>query len=124
MFFNVTRLFQSDDQAIRRLIYVFIKELRASQDEVFIVTSSLMKDILSPNDMYKANSMRVLSRIIDLPNVGSIERLLKNAIVDKSAHVASAALVSMLHLMKRAPDTVRRLVGEVQDKLDSSEAQL
>ena len=107
MFFNVTRLFQSDDQAIRRLIYVFIKELRASQDEVFIVTSSLMKDILSPNDMYKANSMRVLSRIIDLPNVGSIERLLKNAIVDKSAHVASAALVSMLR-MTRAKNWPRR----------------
>lgn len=48
MFFNVTKLFQmppSMHQNLRRLIYVFIKELKVKDSEVFIVISCLSKDI-------------------------------------------------------------------------------
>jgi len=48
MFFNVTKLFQmapSQHQNLRRLIYVFIKELKVNENEVFIVISCLSKDI-------------------------------------------------------------------------------
>lgn len=69
MFFNVTKLFQmapSQHQALRRLIYVFIKELKVNENEVFIVISCLSKDILqAENDLVKANALRVLAKIID-----------------------------------------------------------
>ncbi len=48
MFFNVTKLFQmapTQHQNLRRLIYVFIKELKVNENEVFIVISCLSKDI-------------------------------------------------------------------------------
>ena len=48
MFFNVTKLFQmkpTEHQNLRRLIYVFIKELKVNENEVFIVISCLSKDI-------------------------------------------------------------------------------
>ena len=48
MFFNVTKLFQmgpQQHQNLRRLIYVFIKELKVNENEVFIVISCLSKDI-------------------------------------------------------------------------------
>ena len=37
LFFGVTKLFLNDNSTLRRLIYVFIKELKAKEDEVFIV---------------------------------------------------------------------------------------
>lgn len=65
-----------------------------------MVTSSLMKDMNSKTDMYRANAIRVLSRIIDGTILAQIERYLKQAIVDKNPVVASAALVSGVHLLQ------------------------
>jgi coatomer protein complex subunit gamma len=49
----------------------------------------------------------------------SIERYMKQAIVDKMPSVSSAALVSSLHLMKQGPEVVKRWVNEVSDTVNS-----
>ena len=49
----------------------------------------------------------------------SIERYMKQAIVDKLSSVSSAALVSSLHLMKQGPEVVKRWVNEVQETVNS-----
>ena len=49
----------------------------------------------------------------------SIERYMKQAIVDKAASVSSPALVSSIHLIKQAPDVVKRWVNEVQETVNS-----
>lgn len=81
MFFNVTKLFQmkpTEFRNLRRLIYVFIKELKVNENEVFIVISCLSKDIQqSDNDMVKANALRVLTKIIDEQYVQSLDRFIK-----------------------------------------------
>lgn len=61
-----------------------------------------MKDMNSKTDMYRANAIRVLCRIIDGTLLTQIERYLKQAIVDKNPVVASAALVSGIHLAQVA----------------------
>ncbi|KAL6648518.1 hypothetical protein ACP70R_012742 [Stipagrostis hirtigluma subsp. patula] len=119
VFFAVTKLFQSNDAGLRRLVYLMIKELSPSSDEVIIVTSSLMKDMNSKTDMYRANAIRVLCRIIDGTLLTQIERYLKQAIVDKNPVVASAALVSGIHLVQANPEIVRRWSNEVQEAVQS-----
>lgn len=59
-----------------------------------------MKDMTSKTDMYRANAIRVLCRITDGTLLTQIERYLKQAIVDKNPVVASAALVSGIHLLQ------------------------
>lgn len=44
-FFAMTKLFQSKDVVLRRMIYLGIKELSSLADDVIIVTSSLTKDM-------------------------------------------------------------------------------
>lgn len=68
--------------------------------QVIIVTSSLMKDMNSKMDLYRANAIRVLCRITDGGLLGQIERYIKQALVDKNPVVASAALVSGIHLLQ------------------------
>uniref|UniRef100_A0A0E0NRX6 Coatomer subunit gamma n=1 Tax=Oryza rufipogon TaxID=4529 RepID=A0A0E0NRX6_ORYRU len=119
VFFAVTKLFQSKDAGLRRLVYLMIKELSPSSDEVIIVTSSLMKDMNSKTDMYRANAIRVLCRIIDGTLLTQIERYLKQAIVDKNPVVASAALVSGIHLLQANPEIVKRWSNEVQEAVQS-----
>ena len=81
MFFNVTKLISmapNQHQALRRLVYVFIKELKVNENEVFIVISCLNKDIQqSDNDIVKANALRVLTKIIDEQYVQSLDRFIK-----------------------------------------------
>eukprot|EP00897_Mesotaenium_endlicherianum_P003909 jgi/Mesen1/3546/ME000198S02746 len=119
VFFSVTKLFQSSDIGLRRFLYLMIKEISPSADEVIIVTSSLMKDMNSKTDLYRANAIRVLCRITDGGLLGQIERYLKQAVVDKNPVVSSAALVSGIHLLQTNPDIVKRWSNEVQEAVQS-----
>jgi len=121
VFFGVTKLFQSSDASLRRMIYFFIKEVAetCNPDDIIIVTSSLTKDMNSKEDLFRANSIRVLAKMIDATMLGAIERYVKQAIVDKNSMVSSSALVAGAHLIKGSSDVVRRWVNEVQEALHS-----
>ncbi|XP_076889987.1 coatomer subunit gamma-2-like [Bidens hawaiensis] len=122
VFFSVTKLFQSKDVGLRRMVYLIIKELSPSSDEVIMVTSSLMKDMNSKTDVYRANAIRVLCRITDATLLTQIERYLKQAVVDKNPVVASAALVSGIHILQTNPEIVKRWSNEVQEAVQSRAA--
>jgi coatomer protein complex subunit gamma len=120
VFFGVTKLFMSDDASLRRMVYLFIKDVAetCNQDDVIIVTSCLTKDMTCDVDLYRGNALRVLVRIVDAAMLGAIERYVKQAIVDSSGQVASSALVSASHLFLANPEcaaVVRRWIGEVQE---------
>ena len=108
----------SEDASLRRMVYLFIKEVAetCNPDDIIIVTSSLTKDMTCDIDLYRANALRVLSRIIDSGMLGAIERYVKSAIVDSSPQVASAALLSSLHLLRSSPNNlsiIKRWISEV-----------
>lgn len=119
VFFSVTKLFQANAPSLRRLVYLAIKELAHTAEEVIIVTNCLTKDINSNVDMYRANATRVLCKITDAQMVQAIERYLKQEIVDRNPVVASAALVSGQQLLaNNKGDVVRRWVNEITQALE------
>jgi len=123
VFFSVTKLFQSQEQSLRRLVYLAIKELAHSAEEVIIVTNCLTKDINSDVDMYRANATRVLCKITDAQMVQAIERYLKQEIVDRNPYVASASLVSAQSLLTHNKgDVVKRWVNEVAQTVEHPSA--
>ncbi|KAK9828275.1 hypothetical protein WJX74_006878 [Apatococcus lobatus] len=115
VFFSVTKLFQNKDSNLRRMVYLVIKDVCPSADEVIIITSSLMKDMNSKTDLYRANAIRVLCSILDSQLLGQIERYLKQGIVDKSPVVSSAVLVSAVHLLEGNSEIVKRWTNEIQE---------
>merc|ERR1719181_130458 len=122
VFFGVTKLLQAKDQQLRRLIYLVMKELKPSPEEVIIVCATLTKDMNSKMDLYRANAIRVLGAIIaatDPTLLVQIERHLKQALVDRNCFVAASALVSGIHLMAVNGEIVKRWVNEVQTALQS-----
>uniref|UniRef100_A0A646QGL4 Coatomer subunit gamma n=1 Tax=Hemiscolopendra marginata TaxID=943146 RepID=A0A646QGL4_9MYRI len=118
-FFAITKLFQSKDIMLRRLVYLGIKELSGIAEDVIIVTSSLTKDMTGKEDLYRAAAIRALCKITDSTMLQAIERYMKQAIVDKIYAVSSASLVSSLHLMKTSSDIVKRWVNEAQEAVNS-----
>jgi len=124
VFFGVTKLFMSDDASLRRMVYLFIKEVAetCNPDDIIIVTSSLTKDMTCDVDLYRANALRVLTRIVDAAMLGAIERYVKQAIVDASGQVSSAALISATQLFGKSPECaaiVRRWISETQEATSS-----
>lgn len=118
-FFAMTKLFQSNDLVLRRLVYLGIKELCNIAEDTIIVTSSLTKDMTGREDQYRAPSIRALCRITDASMMQAIDRYMKQAIVDRAPGVSSAALVSCRHILKESPEVVKRWVSEVQEALSS-----
>lgn len=125
VFFGVTKLFMSDDASLRRMVYLFIKDVAetCNPDDVIIVTSCLTKDMTCDVDLYRGNALRVLVRIVDAAMLGAIERYVKQAIVDSSGQVASSALVSACHLFTSSTEcaaVVRRWISETTEATRSS----
>lgn len=125
VFFGVTKLFMSDDASLRRMVYLFIKDVAetCNPDDVIIVTSCLTKDMTCDVDLYRGNALRVLVRIVDAAMLGAIERYVKQAIVDSSGQVSSSALVSASHLFSTSPEcaaVVRRWISETTEATSSS----
>ncbi|KNC72566.1 hypothetical protein SARC_14876, partial [Sphaeroforma arctica JP610] len=120
-FFAMTRLFQHKDSSMRKLVYLTIKELAPMAEDVIIVTSSLTKDMTGKEDSYRASAIRALCRITDATMIQAIERYLKQSIVDRNPAVASAALVSSVHLLQQKAtfDVVKRWSNEVQEAIQN-----
>ncbi|PAA52236.1 hypothetical protein BOX15_Mlig030230g1 [Macrostomum lignano] len=118
-FFAMTKLFQNKDVHLRRLVYIVIKEMATVAEDVIIVTSSLTKDMTGKEDAFRAPSIRALCRITDAGMLQSIERFMKQAIVDRSPPVSSAALVSAYQMFRSSQDVVRRWSNEVQEAVNS-----
>jgi coatomer protein complex subunit gamma len=116
LFFSITKLFQHKDASLRQMVYLAVKELSGTANDVIMVTSSIMKDVQN-NEIYKPNAIRALVRIIDASIVQGIERLMKTAIVDNQAPISSAALVSSYHLIPIAKDVVKRWANETQEAI-------
>lgn len=121
VFFGVTRLFQSQHPMLRRMMYLFIKEVveATAAEEVIIVTSSLTKDVNSKTDLFRANALRVLCKIIDGNMLGQIDRYIRQAIVDKDSMVSSSAIVSGHHLLNENTEIVRRWANDVQEAINN-----
>ncbi|XP_014776562.1 coatomer subunit gamma-2 [Octopus bimaculoides] len=118
-FFAMTKLFQSKDMTVRRLVYLGIKEMSSIADDVIIVTSSLMKDMTGREDQFRGPAIRALCSITDGSMLQAIERYMKQAIVDKVHSVSSAALTSSLHLCKGNQEIVKRWINEAQEAVNS-----
>jgi len=118
-FFAMTKLFQNSDVIMRRMCYLTIKEMRTFTENAFIVTQSLSKDMNGKQDIFRPAAVRALCSITDPSTLQGIERYMKQAIVDKVHPVASAALVSSLHLCKESKEVVKRWVNQVQESCQS-----
>lgn len=120
--------------ALRQMVYLVIKELSKIAEDVIMVTSSIMKD-MQPNleVIYRPNAIRALARIIDvspplsprtIPNiqaqsVQSVERYFKSALVDRSASISSASLISSYHLYHLSPAIIKRWSNEAQEAVNA-----
>ena len=118
LFFSITKLFQSNNYDLRRMIYLMIKELR-NESSIYIITSSLTKDMNSKIDLFRRNALRTIPIIIDPTNLLQIERYIKNAINDKNCGIANSALLSGLHIFPQNKDLVRKWSNEILEKLSS-----
>ena len=68
LFFGISKLFQNKDASLRQMVYLVIKELANTAEDVIMVTSSIMKDTAAVGSdvVYRANAIRALCRIIDV----------------------------------------------------------
>ena len=118
VFFGATKLFQNQSSPrLRRILYIALKELSVYGEQVFIASSSLVKDISTGEDYQRSNALRVLRKVTDSTMIGPMERYLRQCVVDKNHNVVSSALVTGIHLSSQQPEMVKRWGTEVSEAL-------
>ena len=76
VFFGVTKLFQSTDGNLRRMVYLFLRAAADSTDpsNLIIVTQSLVKDMFNETNLYKGNALRCVRAGRHAPRRGDPRR--------------------------------------------------
>ncbi|KAK7043055.1 coatomer subunit gamma [Paramarasmius palmivorus] len=106
--------------ALRQAVYLAIKELATTAEDVIMVTASAMKGVQPTSEViYRPNAIRALCRIIDPSMAQSVDRLFKSAIIDRNPAISSSALIASYHLDPFAKDIIKRWVNEAQTTVDS-----
>mmetsp|Transcript_5336 Transcript_5336/g.12997 ORF Transcript_5336/g.12997 Transcript_5336/m.12997 type:complete len:890 (-) Transcript_5336:181-2850(-) len=119
VFFSVTKLFNSRDVHLRRMVYLALKNLPADPEEAMMVVNCLAKDMTGKTDLYRANAIRVLAKILHPSMIGSFERFMKQAIIDKEPYVVSSAILAGNHMLESGADSIKRWSSEVQEALNN-----
>ena len=120
LFFSISKLFQhQDNDSLRQMVYLVIKELSSMSDDILMATASIMKDIQSQDSIIKPNAIRSLVRVLDSSTALTAERLLKSSIISSNNDISSAALVSAYHLLEISEPTSKRLINETVESIDS-----
>ncbi|KAL7751469.1 coatomer subunit gamma [Sorochytrium milnesiophthora] len=78
--------------------------------------------LIGSNVNHRADAIRALCAITDPAFLPSFERFLKQAVVDKTTAVSSAAVVSAYHLFPSAKDVIRRWANEVQEAFNANKS--
>lgn len=117
LFFSISKLFQHQNDALRQVVYVAIKELSGMSEDVLMATSSIMKDVQNGSDLVKPNAIRALTYVLDESTAFSAERLLKSAVVSKHPSISSAALCTSYNLLSISEVTIKRFANEAQEAI-------
>lgn len=112
LFFSITKLFQSDDKTLKRLLYLAIKYMKDTPS-LCMITNCITKDIKSNIANIKANAIRVLPLIIESQNDIQLERNLKIALCYKNEIVVESALLACLEIYRVKPEVIKRCMEEV-----------
>ncbi|KAF7297050.1 Coatomer subunit gamma [Mycena indigotica] len=100
LLFGATKLFQPKDSALRQAVYLTIKELATTTENVIRLPSSIQKD-MQPNAevIYRPNAIRALCHIIDPSMAQGVQRFFKAVIVDRNPSISSASLILFSHCL-------------------------
>jgi coatomer protein complex subunit gamma len=86
---------------------MIVKEM-INQPSIYIVTSSLMKDIHHKNNNFRRNALRVIPLVIDPSNLVQVERYIKGLVNDPDPSVVSGALISGLQMFHSNEEMIRK----------------
>lgn len=116
LFFSITKLFQSEDNNLKRLLFLTIKYMKDTPS-MCMITNCVTKDVSSTNPNIKANALRLLPLIIESQNPIQLERNLKLSLVNKSKVIVDAALIACMDIFKLMPDVIRKCGEEIMQIL-------
>eukprot|EP01017_Pseudomicrothorax_dubius_P028770 TRINITY_DN3444_c0_g1_i1.p1 TRINITY_DN3444_c0_g1~~TRINITY_DN3444_c0_g1_i1.p1 ORF type:complete len:808 (-),score=249.76 TRINITY_DN3444_c0_g1_i1:153-2516(-) len=74
-------------------------------------------------DLFRMNSLRVISFILEPQYISQFERYIKNAINEKVNAIASAAIICGFHLYPKNVELVKKWSNEITEKLNSKNTQ-
>ena len=119
LFFAITKLFQSDDNNLKRLLFLTIKYMKDTPS-ICMITNCVTKDVNSSNSNIKANALRLLPLIIESQNPIQLERTLKLSLVNKSKIIVDAALIASADIFKAMPEVIKKCSEEIMQIFTNS----
>lgn len=122
LFFSVTKLFNSKNNELRRIVFLFLNHFSIDPNTGFILTGLLRDFIIqNNNEMLRINSLRLIGRVIDVNNMTIIDSYIKGCITSNSSpEITSSSIICTFNLALKGNMIAKTWIGEINDKLNSA----
>lgn len=122
LFFSVTKLFNSKNNELRRIVFLFLNHFNIDPNTGFILTGLLRDFIIqNNNEMLRINSLRLIGRVIDANNMTIIDSYIKGCITNNSSsEITSSSIICTLNLALKGNMIAKTWIGEINDKLNTA----
>ena len=122
IFFSVTKLLNSKDESLRRTVFLFLMHFYIDPNTGFILTGPLSSFIQGEDKMLKANSFKLIGKLIDVNSKNMVDQYVKLGISNSklSADIISNCLICALELTVKGSQSTKQWISEVNERLNSS----
>lgn len=119
IFFSVTKLLNSQNEGLKRSIFLFLNHWTVDPNTGFILTGPLGTFIQGNNNMLKVNAFKLLGKVVDVSSMSMLERFIKTGISSKQLDVSSASTLCTLDITLKGNSVAKSWIGEINDRLNS-----
>ena len=94
------------------MLYLIIKEFK-KESSIYVLTSSLIKDITCKVDLFRMNALRTIPVVLDSSTMAQVERYIKMGVNEKIAGISSGSLLCALQISNTNLDLIKKWSNEV-----------
>ncbi|KAM3147141.1 hypothetical protein pb186bvf_000857 [Paramecium bursaria] len=116
LFFRLTKLFESQNYATRRIASIILKTL-ISFESSFILLSTIAKDIASDNIYLKLIALKLIPTINEKVSLTQIQTQWEKAVMNENQLISNVAIIQAIKLYQKFPDIIKQWYPQILNQM-------
>ncbi|KAM3147045.1 hypothetical protein pb186bvf_000761 [Paramecium bursaria] len=118
LFFRITKLFQSNNSRLRKMIYTTLKVNYFGEFQDNYAAKICSYNLNGDNQWFRVQALKFIPFIQSEQHIQQMERFLHQALLDTNLLISRQALVLGIHIVNKFPIFVGKWLFEVIQRLD------
>ena len=120
IFFKINKLFSCNSDHLKRILYMTLGHIDFCQNEAFMLTNMVLKEVNSGYKMNAGKALRILPVLINDSNVLQFDRTISMSLLDKDEYISTSGLICAYTMFKDYPEIVSKWTTQIFESIKQS----